>query len=203
MNFLSSTRFFIGNTPVEKSFSSEKIKTKHNLTIMENNNYQNKRGTAFTRWMLTMSCVALCLFTIQTNAQVVAVTNPTNTTPNLAATYTTLAAAITAVNSVTAISGPVTITLNAANPQTAPVGGYSITAAITGGSVANTITFAGSGNTITAGVGTSTTLDAFFKITGTDFITISNFVMSESAGNTTATTQIELGVALFYATATT
>jgi hypothetical protein len=82
-------------------------------------------------------------------AQVVSVTNPANTTPNLAATYTSLANAITALDAITVISGPITITLNAGNPETAPAGGYIIqfTATTT---ATNTVTITGSNNTITA-----------------------------------------------------
>ena len=143
-------------------------------------------------------CLSLAGFT--SSAQIT-VTNPGNTTPALNATYTSLALAITDVNNRTAISGPVTITLSAS--QTAPAGGYSISnAAITGGSNTNRITFDGGANVITAGVGISTTNDAIFKIIGTDFITLQNFVMNESAGNVTTTTQIEWGVAVLYATTT-
>ena len=152
---------------------------------------------------LLMSVFVICglFLTGFTASAQITVTNPGNTTPALNATYTSLALAITDVNNRTAISGPVTITLSAA--QTAPAGGYSISnAAITGGSNTNRITFDGGANVITAGVGTSTTTDAFFKIIGTDFITLQNFVMNESAGNITTTTQIEWGVALLYATAT-
>jgi len=133
----------------------------------------------------------------------VTVTNPSNTTPAMSSTYTSLALAIADVNNRTAISGPVTITLDASSPQTAPAGGYSITnTAITGGSNTNRFIFDGGGNTITAGIGTNTTTDAFFKIIGADFITIQNFVMDESSGNTTATTQIEWGIALLYSSTT-
>jgi hypothetical protein len=133
----------------------------------------------------------------------VTITNPSNTTPAMNATYSTLALAIADVNNRTAISGPVTITLDANTPQTAPAGGYSITnTSITGGSNTNRFIFDGGGNTITAGVGTNTTTDAFFKIIGADFITLQNFVMAESSGNTTATTQIEWGVALLYSSTT-
>jgi hypothetical protein len=138
----------------------------------------------------------------------VTVTNPSNTTPGLAATYATLDAAITDLNLQTAISGPVTITLDASNPQTTPAGGYSITAILAGASATNTLTIAGSGNTITAftpqTAGSRT--DAFFKIIGGDFITISGFTMVENAGNTVATlasnTMSEFGVALFAASTT-
>jgi trimeric autotransporter adhesin len=139
----------------------------------------------------------------------VTVTNPSNTTPAMSATYSSLDLAIADVNNRTAISGPVTITLDASSPQTAPAGGYSITnTAITGGSTTNRFIFDGGGNTITApSPQTSGNLnDAIFKIIGADFITIQNFTMQENAANTTTTetsnNMTEFGVALFYATTT-
>src|SRR6188768_820999 len=100
----------------------------------------------FTILLIAVFCF---LITNESNGQVVSVTNPTNTTPNLSATYGSLAAALTDLNTITAISGPVTITLNAANPQTPPPGGYVInfTAATT---AVNNVTVTGSDNTITA-----------------------------------------------------
>ena len=141
------------------------------------------------------------------NAQVT-ITNPTNTTPAMAATYGSLALAITDVNNRTAISGPVIITLDPATPQTAPAGGYSITAntvTCTGLSATNNFTFAGNSNTITAftpqTVGSIN--DGIFKLIGADFITIQNFTLQENAANvisaTAATNNMtEFGVALFY-----
>ena len=137
------------------------------------------------------------------NAQVV-VTNPTNTTPNLAATYTSLALAVTAVNATTAISGPVIITLSGA--ETCPSGGYSITAIPAGASAVNNITIQGSASTITAPspAGTVGNLnDAIFKLIGADFITIQNFTMRENVLNTitvaATNNMVEWGVALLYA----
>ncbi|MEX1201862.1 MAG: hypothetical protein WEA59_01360, partial [Ferruginibacter sp.] len=145
--------------------------------------------------------------TMSANAQVT-VTNPSNTTPGLAATYATLDAAIIDLNLQTAISGPVTITLDASNPQTTPAGGYSITAILAGASATNTLTIAGSGNTITAfsPQTVNSRNDAIFKIIGGDFITISSFIMVENAANTVAAlatnTMTEFGVALFAASTT-
>jgi len=151
-----------------------------------------------------LTCLLILLFSSMGWGQVT-VTNPTNTTPAMSATYTSLALAITDVNNRTAISGPVTITLTAA--QTAPAGGYSITnTAITGGSNTNRFIFDGGSNIITAPTPqTSGNLnDALFKIIGADFITIQNFTMQENAANTTTTAasnnMTEFGVALFYAT---
>ncbi|HMK05291.1 MAG TPA: hypothetical protein VK489_13910, partial [Ferruginibacter sp.] len=147
------------------------------------------------------------LGTVGASAQVT-VTNPGNTTPGLAATYGSLAAAITDLNLQTVISGPVTITLDAANPQTSPAGGYVINTTMTGGSLTNTVTIEGSSNTITAPtthtVGVLT--DAIFKILGTDFITIQGFTMLENGANAVTTAgsnnMTEFGVALFYLTTT-
>ena len=64
-------------------------------------------------------------------------------------TYTSLANAITALGGITSIGGPVIITLNSGNNETAPAGGYVIqfTASTT---ATNNIIIEGSGNTITA-----------------------------------------------------
>jgi len=155
--------------------------------------------------------LAVC-FAAMANAQVT-VTNPGNTTPGLAATYTSLQLAIADLNVQTTITGPVIITLDPGNPQTAPVGGYLINPVLTGASATNTITFAGSSNTITAGLqvagGTAAIAsnDAVFKIIGGDWITIQNFTMVENAGNIVLTagatnTMTEFGVLLVHKSAT-
>ena len=167
---------------------------------------QKQESTSYTatkrNWLSFVTVLVTLFCFTQSNAQVT-VTNPGNTTPAMSATYTSLSLAIADVNTRTAISGPVIITLDASSPQTAPAGGYSITnTAITGASDTNRFIFDGGGNTITAGVGTSTTTDAFFKIIGADFITLQNFIMTESSGNTTATTRIEWGIALLYSSST-
>jgi len=128
----------------------------------------------------------------------------TNGGSGLAATYPSLAAAITALNAAT-INSPVVISLTAGNPQTAPVGGYSITAQ---GTAINTITITGNNNTITAGLQVAGVRnDAIFKIIGGDYITLQNFTMVENAGNIVTTpvannTMTEWGVALLYSTIT-
>ena len=98
-------------------------------------------STLVVLFLLTLSCV---------QAQVsVTVTGNTNTTPNLAASYTSLASAVTALNSVTAFSGPVVLTC-AAGSETAPAGGYTINFSGTTSST-NTVTVTTSGTvTITA-----------------------------------------------------
>lgn len=160
----------------------------------------NFKGSSTVKWLLSVFAL-ICIFTGFTAHAQVNVTNPGNTTPAMASSYPTLALAIADVNNRTAISGPVTLTL--AGAETAPAGGFVVqNAAITGGSNTNRFIFDGAGLTITAGVGTSTTLDGIFKVIGTDFVTIQNFVMNESAGNTTATTQVEWGIAVLYGSTT-
>jgi len=145
------------------------------------------------------------VFVQHTNAQVLVV-NPTNTTPNLAASYTSLASAITALNATTAISGQVIINLT--GNETAPVGGYAITATPTGVSATNNIIIQGSSSTITAFApqAAGALNDAIFKIIGADWITITGFTMQENPANTTiavATNNMtEWGVALLYASPT-
>ncbi|OYQ47197.1 beta strand repeat-containing protein, partial [Flavobacterium aurantiibacter] len=126
----------------------------------------------------------------------------TNGGSGLNPTYPSLASAITALNAAT-ITSPVSITLTA--NETAPLGGYSITAS---GTATNTITLNGGGFTLTARTPQASGLlnDAIIKIIGGDFITISGFVMTENAANTTtgalANNMTEFGVALFYASTT-
>ena len=127
----------------------------------------------------------------------------TNSGSGLAATYPSLSAAITALNSAT-ISAPVVITLS--GNETAPVGGYSITQL--GGTSVNTITIQGSSSTLTAfsPQASGSRSDGIFKIIGGDYITIQNFTMQENSANTTATfasnNMTEFAVGLFAASAT-
>jgi len=150
-------------------------------------------------YFLLFGCLLLCA----TAFSQVTVTNPTNTTPNLAATYTSLANAITALDAITAISGPVTITLNAGNPETAPAGGYVIQFAAQT-TATNTVTISGSNNAITASAAlvAGRLYDGIFKIIGADYITIQNFTMQENPANTTtaaATNNMtEWGVAMLH-----
>lgn len=125
-------------------------------------------------------------------------------TLNVPGAYPTLAAAITDLNTQGVGAGGVTINVVAGNPQSAPAGGYAITAT---GTATNTIVITGTGNIITAGAQAAGNLnDAIFKIIGGDFITISQFVMQENPANTNMTpgtnTMTEWGVALLYASAT-
>lgn len=141
----------------------------------------------------------LFILMLQTNAfgQVT-----TNSGSGLSATYASLDAAITALNAAT-ITSPVVITLGA--NQTAPNGGYIITAQ---GTNVNTITIDGGNYVVTAFTPqtTGTYHDAIFELRGADWVTIQNFSMQENSSNTNITgstnTMTEWGVALTYATVT-
>jgi hypothetical protein len=161
----------------------------------ESKSFSYKKQTLLSFFILF---VALFSF-VQGSSQVT-----TDGGSGLNTTYPSLAAAVTALNSAT-ITAPVTITLTAS--ETAPAGGYSITAS---GTSANPITILGGGFTLTAPAQTSGLLnDAIIKIIGGDYITIQNFTLSErvftpvaadiAAGTNTMT---EWGVALLYVTPT-
>lgn len=156
---------------------------------------------------ITASLVCTLFFLTVGNsvkAQVaVTVTNPANTTPNLAASYTSLANAVSALNGITIISGPVTLTA-AAGTETAPAGGYTINFSAATTSTNNVVITGTATTTLTAPTpqASGSLTDAIFKVIGSDFVTIQNFTMLENASNTTtaaATNNMtEFGVALFY-----
>ena len=133
------------------------------------------------------------LFAASANAQLTG-------TKNIPGDYADLATAITDLNTQGVGAGGVTL-----NSQTAPAGGYAITAS---GTLANQVTITGNGNTITASAALTAGVltDAIFKIVGADYITIQGFTMLENAANTTtaaATNNMtEWGVAMLYATTT-
>src|SRR5262245_58082080 len=109
-----------------------------------------RAGAARMNRLCAFAILVSTIFASTTFAQV-AVTNPGNATPALAATYTSLANAITALNGTTSLSGQVIITLT--GNETAPAGGYAINftgGTPTGASATNNIIIQGSGSTITA-----------------------------------------------------
>ena len=126
-------------------------------------------------------------------------------TKNIPGDYANLAAAITDLNTVGVGAGGVTLNLIAGNPQTAPAGGYPVTAT---GILANQIIIQGNGNIITASAALTVgnLNDAIFKLIGADYVTIKDFIMQENAANTTtaaATNNMtEWGVALLYVSTT-
>ncbi|MCI1188150.1 T9SS type A sorting domain-containing protein [Hymenobacter sp. DH14] len=118
--------------------------------------------------------------------------------------YATVAAAITALNAGGVGAGGVTFNIAAGYTETfaSPTAG-AITAT---GTAANPIVFQKSGSganpKITAGVGTTTNLDAIISLSGSDYVTLDGLELAENAANTTATTQMEFGIALFRPSAT-
>ncbi|HPZ61830.1 MAG TPA: hypothetical protein PLC96_07635, partial [Bacteroidales bacterium] len=116
--------------------------------------------------------------------------------------YPTLSAAIDSLNNQGVGDGGVTITVAPGNPQTAPAGGYVITAS---GDISKQIIIDGNDNIVTAfsPQDEGKINDAIFKIIGGDWITISSFVMMENPANTITAADTndmtEFGVALFYA----
>jgi hypothetical protein len=152
--------------------------------------------------------LALCSFFLMSAAASAQLSG----TKNIPGDYATLAAAITDLNTQGVGAGGVTLNLVAANPETAPAGGYVIGGAgslvLTTASAANPITIQGNSNTITAsGAQTVGNLnDAIFKLIGADWVTITGFTMTENAANTVTAaatnTMTEWGVALLYVTAT-
>ena len=126
-------------------------------------------------------------------------------TLNVPGDFADFATAINTLNTQGVGTGGVTINLVTGNPQSAPAGGYVITAS---GTSANPIILEGNGNTIT----TSATLtagnlnDGIIKLHGADYVTIQNFILQENSTNTTTTSasnnMTEWGIALLYATTT-
>ena len=157
-----------------------------------------------------ISFIGLTLFASSSFAQIpVTVTNPTNTTPNLAASYASLAAALTDLNLVTAMSGPVTLTCTVGNSETAPIKGFVVGSATLDPvlSATNTITInksAAGTVTINAGVGTSAgpsaTPDGMLYLNGADFVTIDGLTFTDG-NSASATVAMEFGIALFKRTA--
>ena len=138
-----------------------------------------------------LSVLALSVFGFHAYAQVT-----TNGASGLAATYPSLADAIAALNTAM-ITAPVMINVNA--DQTAPPGGYIITAQ---GTAVNTITLRGNNNIVVASNAhvPGSFMDAVFRLEGADYLTLEHFVMIENPSATNASdatnTVTEWGVAL-------
>jgi photosystem II stability/assembly factor-like uncharacterized protein len=138
---------------------------------------------------------------------------PLTGTKTIPGDYPTLAAAITALNTLGVGTGGVTFNVASSHTETAPDTGYVITAT---GTAANPIVFQknplsgpeGSNPTFTASASlTAGALnDAIIKIIGGDYITIDGFTLQENPANTVTTAasnnMTEFGVGLFYATPT-
>ncbi len=118
--------------------------------------------------------------------------------------YVTLAAAVTDINT-QGVSGPLTINIPAGYTETAPLGGYVLTAT---GTSANTITFqksgAGANPLLTAYAGAAGTpgtasQDGVFRLIGSDYVTINGIDITDP--NVTNPSTMEFGYALYKASA--
>ncbi|GAB4199492.1 MAG: hypothetical protein Fur0023_01880 [Bacteroidia bacterium] len=123
-------------------------------------------------------------------------------TYNIPGAYPTLDAAINDLN-LQGVSGPVTFSIVGPYSETAPAGGYTITAT---GTSANPITITASGGaTITAysgGTGTPGTAvqDGVFHVVGSDYLTFSGLTIVDP--NTTNPATMEYGIGFFKASGT-
>lgn len=133
----------------------------------------------------------------------VTVINPTNAIPNLSASYTSLANALTAVNA-SALTGPVILRFNTSSSETAPATGFTIGSATLNASFSSTNTLTLQRNsagavTINAGTGSSTpgsaAPDGILKLTGADWVTIDGLTFTD--GNATNNATMEFGIGLF------
>ena len=120
--------------------------------------------------------------------------------------YTTLTAAINAINSGGALTAPVVVNVPAGYTETLT---GRITLTMTG-TISNTIVIqkngSGANPILTSYVGTVSTpsnaADGMFALAGCDYVTIDGIDLQESAANTTTTTVMEFGYGLFKASAT-
>jgi len=151
--------------------------------------------------------LVLC-FTVRSQAQLtVTVSGAANASPALSGSYPSLGAALTDVNAITALTGPVVLNL-AAGAETAPAGGFTLGSASLNAvlSATNTLTISGTAATVTlnAPVGTSTpgsaAPDGIFKITGADFVTVDGITFTD--GNAANPATMEFGLAMFKLSAT-
>ena len=136
----------------------------------------------------------------------VTVSNPLNTTPNLSASYTSLTLALTDLNLITSMTGPVIFTLTGGNSETAPVTGLTIGSLSLNPllSSVNTITIVSNGGAVilnagTGGTGTpgSAVQDGILKLVGADWITIDGLSLTD--GNTANPNTMEYGIGMFKA----
>lgn len=122
--------------------------------------------------------------------------------------YATIAAFITDINTNGIGSGGVTLNIPSGYTETAPVGGFSITAT---GTAANPIIIQKSGvganpvlTAYTGGTGTpgAAVQDGIFSLVGSDYVTIDGIDLMENASNTANPATMEYGFGLFKASAT-
>jgi hypothetical protein len=152
--------------------------------------------------------LATALFVQNASALIpVAVSGTGATTPALAPSYTSLASALTALNSITAYTTPGSIifTCTAGSSETAPATGFVIGSATLNPLLSATnfvkINTTGGVVTVNAGIGTATPSspapDGMISIVGADFITIDGLTLTD--GNAANPATMEFGIGLFKA----
>ena len=145
--------------------------------------------------ILMLFVLFFSLASVQAQITAIVYSSAANTTPPLAGSYSSFAALTTALNAITAMSGPVEIGLNAGS-ETAPPKGFTIGSPTLNAvlSSTNNIIIVGAGSTtiLNAGVGTSNgssaSPDGILKIVGADNIYLAQmtFVDSNAASPTVA-----------------
>jgi hypothetical protein len=157
---------------------------------------------------LLLILIALFLWAGSSWAQMtVSVGNNTNTTPTLAVSYPSLSLALTDLNAVTAMTGPISLTCSGS--ETAPSTGF-----VLGSATLNPVLNAAGSNmififgpaTINAGVGTNATSnvvapDGMFKLVGADRVVIDGLTFTDG-NSASATVAMEFGLAMFKYSAT-
>lgn len=154
---------------------------------------------------------ALFSFTLASAQIGVTVTNATSTTPNLQPTYTSLNSALTDLNAITAMTGPVTLTLSGNTSETAPsaagfiLGSATLNPLLSGANAITIVKGAGGDVILNAAAGgtatpTSAIPDGIFSIRGADYVTIDGLTFTDS--NTANPATMEFGLGLFKASAT-
>ena len=175
-----------------------------------------KRHSIYMLFLLFFS-----LANVQAQVAVTVTSGATNVTPNLAATYSSFANLTAALNNITAMTGAVNIQLSGgtevAPPKGFTIGSTTLNAALTAsagnggyGGINITGIFVGenspSNSTLVGGVGTATgasaSPDGILKLVGADYIGLTYISFIDPTTNTTPTTAMEFGVALFKANPT-
>ena len=173
-------------------------------------NVLQKPIRSFTKkkfWTTTMAMLLffMMLCTAKVHAQIpITVGTPLgNTTPPLAASYTSLGNFLTALNAVTAMTGDVYVSAGTGT-ETAPPKGFTIGSATlnAANSAGRYITISGDTATsiINAGLGTSSSAvspDGIVKLVGANYIIFQGFILNDN--NTNVTNMMEYGIGLFKA----
>jgi hypothetical protein len=141
------------------------------------------------------------LFSFSTNAQLTGIQ-----TVGTGKTYTTLSAAINALNTSGVGAGGVIFDIDPGFTEVVSVGGGYVINTTTS-TAANRILFrkaagAGANPLITAATSNASAYDAVIKIVGTDYVTFDAIDLQENPANTNGTTATEFGYAFFYKTTT-